>query len=57
MVAETRAASDDTIDEIEVDMKPALIEVPQPKPRVSVASDPLAPFMALSAEEKIALFT
>jgi chemotaxis protein CheZ len=33
------------------------IEVPQPKPRAASASDPLAPFMALSAEEKIALFT
>ena len=33
------------------------VEAPQPKPRAASASDPLESFMALSAEEKIALFT
>jgi chemotaxis regulatin CheY-phosphate phosphatase CheZ len=33
-----------------------VVEAPPPKPRAS-ASDPLEPFMVLSAEEKIALFT
>jgi chemotaxis regulatin CheY-phosphate phosphatase CheZ len=32
-------------------------ELPRPAMRAAPASDPLAPFMALSAEEKIALFT
>jgi hypothetical protein len=33
-------------------------EIPQPSPRATApASDPLEAFMALSAEEKIALFT
>jgi chemotaxis protein CheZ len=49
--------SDDEIDAIAMDAEPAVIEVPPPRPRASGASDPLAPFMALSAEEKIALFT
>ena len=48
--------SDDNLEDIaEADAEPAA-EAPQSKPRAS-ASDPLAPFMALSAEEKIALFT
>jgi chemotaxis regulatin CheY-phosphate phosphatase CheZ len=47
----------DAIDDIEMDAEPAAIEVPQPKPRASTGSDPLESFMALSAEEKIALFT
>ena len=48
--------STDDIEEIETDAEPAS-EVPRPNPRASTSSDPLAPFMALSAEEKIALFT
>jgi hypothetical protein len=44
-------------DEVEMDAEPAVIEVPPPRPRASIGSDPLEPFMALSAEEKIALFT
>jgi len=32
-------------------------ELPRPAMRAAPASDPLAPFMAMSAEEKIALFT
>jgi chemotaxis regulatin CheY-phosphate phosphatase CheZ len=43
--------------DIEIEAEPAFIEAPQPRPRASSASDPLEPFMALSAEEKIALFT
>jgi hypothetical protein len=35
----------------------AVTEMPRPAPRAASASDPLEPFMALSAEEKIALFT
>jgi chemotaxis protein CheZ len=51
--------SGDEIDEIETNLEPAVIEVPAPpRPRVSMsASDPLESFMALSAEEKIAVFT
>ena len=45
-----------TIDDIEIDAEP-VIEVAPPRPRASTSSDPLAPFMALSAEEKIAVFT
>ncbi len=37
--------------------QPLVVDVPQPTPRAASASDPLAPFMALSAEEKIAVFT
>jgi chemotaxis regulatin CheY-phosphate phosphatase CheZ len=55
--AEQATAFEDASDDIEMEMEPALIEVPQPKPRASSGSDPLEPFMALSAEEKIALFT
>jgi len=51
------AVYDDALDAIEMDAEPAAIEVPQPRPRAFAASDPLEPFMALSAEEKIALFT
>jgi chemotaxis protein CheZ len=54
--AEPVAVSEDGTDEIEVDAEP-VIEVPPVRPRASTSSDPLAPFMALSAEEKIALFT
>jgi chemotaxis protein CheZ len=43
--------------EIEVEAEPVAIAAPQPKPRASTGSDPLESFMALSAEEKIALFT
>jgi chemotaxis protein CheZ len=46
------AIADDEIEEAEA----VVVEAPQPRPRAS-ASDPLEPFMALSAEEKIALFT
>jgi|tagenome__1003787_1003787.scaffolds.fasta_scaffold20713714_1 chemotaxis protein CheZ len=56
MVAGPAGIPDDEIDEID-DAEPATIEVVQPKPRASHVSDPLEPFMALSAEEKIALFT
>ncbi len=35
----------------------AVAEVPRPAMRSASLSDPLEPFMALSAEEKIALFT
>ncbi|MGB9367784.1 MAG: hypothetical protein WCE79_17405 [Xanthobacteraceae bacterium] len=55
-VPEPVAMSDDDFEEIEMDAEPP-IEVPPPRPRASGGSDPLAPFMALSAEEKIALFT
>jgi hypothetical protein len=48
--------SHDEDDAIEAGDEPA-VAAPPPRPRVSGASDPLAPFMALSAEEKIALFT
>src|ERR1043165_1094673 len=42
----------------EIEASEALVvEAPPPKPRAASASDPLEPFMALSAEEKIALFT
>src|SRR4051794_32368409 len=44
---------EDKIEEAE----PVVVQAPQPKPRAASVSDPLAPFMALSAEEKIALFT
>jgi chemotaxis protein CheZ len=54
--AEPIAVPGDDIDHIETQAAPA-IEVPQPRPHPSTPSDPLAPFMALSAEEKIALFT
>jgi len=59
VVAEMSAAdilerSADEVDDIEME---TAIEVPRPRPRVSGASDPLGPFMALSAEEKIAVFT
>ena len=40
-----------------MEVAPSVIEVPQPKPRAATGSDPLESFMALSAEEKIALFT
>jgi len=53
---EAPVVSDDEIEEIEIDAGPA-IELPRPAPRASGGSDPLAPFMALSAEEKIGLFT
>jgi chemotaxis protein CheZ len=50
------AISGDDFEEIEeVEAQPA--EAPQPRPRPSVAGDPLAHFMALSVEEKIAVFT
>jgi chemotaxis regulatin CheY-phosphate phosphatase CheZ len=55
--AEALALADDDFAEIEVEAEPVAIEVPQPKPRATSASDPLESFMALSAEEKIALFT
>jgi hypothetical protein len=38
---------------VEVPMEAPAAEAPKPRP----ASDPLTPIMALSAEEKIALFT
>jgi len=41
----------------EIDAEPDVIEVEHPKPRGSSSPDPLESFMALSAEEKIALFT
>ena len=44
------------IDDLEMDAGPAIVAPPL-RPRASASSDPLAPFMALSAEEKIALFT
>jgi chemotaxis protein CheZ len=61
VVAEMSAAeilepSADEVDEIEMETVPA-IEVPRPRLRASASSDPLGPFMALSAEEKIAVFT
>ena len=54
--AEPVVISDDDVEEIEIDAGPA-VGVQQPRPRTSTSSDPLAPFMALSAEEKIAVFT
>ena len=61
VVAEMSAAdilepSADEVDDIEMETEPA-IEVPRPRPRAFASSDPLGPFMALSAEEKIAVFT
>ena len=45
-------------DESEQDAAPPVAEVPRPALRAAAPlSDPLEPFMALSAEEKIALFT
>jgi chemotaxis regulatin CheY-phosphate phosphatase CheZ len=55
--AEPLALADNQFEEIAVEAEPMVIEVPQFKPRASTASDPLESFMALSAEEKIALFT
>ena len=55
--AQPLALSDDEFEDIEVEVAPSVIEVPQPKPRAATGSDPLESFMALSAEEKIALFT
>jgi chemotaxis protein CheZ len=54
--AESLAIVDDEIDGIG-EAEAVVVDVPQPKPRATSAGDPLAPFMALSAEEKIALFT
>jgi len=54
--AEPVALSADATEEDEFDAEPA-VDVPQPGPRASTLRDPLEPFMALSPEEKIALFT
>jgi hypothetical protein len=57
-VAEEPVAIDeDEMPEREPYVAPAAAEVRRPAPRAASASDPLEPFMALSAEEKIALFT
>ena len=58
-VAEEPVAIDeDEMPEREHYVAPAAVaEVPRPAARAASASDPLEPFMALSAEEKIALFT
>ena len=48
--AHEEAAEDEIADE-------EFEDLPRPAMRAAPASDPLAPFMALSAEEKIALFT
>jgi chemotaxis regulatin CheY-phosphate phosphatase CheZ len=51
--AEPLAIADDETAEAEA----VITNAPPPRPRTGSASDPLEPFMALSAEEKIALFT
>ena len=51
------AIDEDEMPEREPHVAPAAAEVRRPAPRAASASDPLEPFMALSAEEKIALFT
>lgn len=53
---EPAVVSDDDLDEIEIGAEPP-IRVAQLMRRTSAPSDPLAPFLALSAEEKIAVFT
>ena len=44
-------------EESEPHVEVTVAEMPRPAQRAASASDPLEPFMALSAEEKIALFT
>ena len=51
--AEPLAIVDDEIEEAQT----VVIDAPQPKSRAASASDPLESFMALSADEKIAVFT
>jgi chemotaxis regulatin CheY-phosphate phosphatase CheZ len=48
---------DDEAPELEQQSEVAIAEMPRPVARAASANDPLESFMALSAEEKIALFT
>jgi len=56
-VAEEPAIAQDEMPEREPHVVAAVAEMPRPAPRAASLSDPLEPFMALSADEKIALFT
>jgi chemotaxis protein CheZ len=56
-VVEEAAIVEDESFESEADEEVALAELPRPVARAASAGDPLESFMALSAEEKIALFT
>jgi hypothetical protein len=49
--------SEDETDEDEVDEEPLVESPPVMRRATASAGDPLEPFMALSADEKIALFT
>jgi len=56
--ADAAPIAEDVELETELEAEVAVAEMPRPVARVSAsASDPLESFMALSAEEKIALFT
>jgi chemotaxis regulatin CheY-phosphate phosphatase CheZ len=56
-VAAEPAIAEDEMRESVPHVAAAVAEMPRPAPRAASASDPLEPFMALSADEKIALFT
>src|SRR5438270_13841408 len=56
-VAEEPPTAEDEALESESNAEAAAAEMPRSAPRAAPASDPLESFMALSAEEKIALFT
>jgi chemotaxis regulatin CheY-phosphate phosphatase CheZ len=56
-VAEEPAIAEDETPERGPYGEAAVAEMPRPAPRAAPLSDPLEPFMALSADEKIALFT
>jgi len=57
VVAEEPAIAEDAMPEPEPYIEAAAAEMPRPARRAASASDPLEPFMALSPDEKIALFT